>query len=399
MFYCSFIKLAEGISPFVDERKRPMSRFVMFSAAVDHDGDRYGFTRNLKGPQDEINARRSKALHISNVTRLTIQKGAVDDVETTRREAARPDGVVEFNPGFDPPQPADKTGDLKAQLDLLQDARYEIDSFANISPAILSGSDSAQDAHSGVAINLLQKAGIAEIGTFLRNYRAWKIRVYRAIWNTIQGHWQAERFVRVTDNDGVKQFLQVNQLGLNQWGQPVITNAVGSLDVDIILDEGPDAANLLQDAYEMVKDDPTVPWQVKLQLMPMPSSVKKSLQQAMAQSAQEAAQKPDPKVQGEMIKAQTAQQKGQAEIAKAHVQAQAEMANAQQDQQQAQVDQQMERERNAAEIARIRLQMLQDQQAHQFKMAELAEQRRTQQIQHEQRRKQARAPKAQKRAA
>jgi hypothetical protein len=399
MFYCSFIKLAEGISPFVDERKRPMSRFVMFSAAVDHDGDRYGFTRNLKGPQDEINARRSKALHISNVTRLTLQKGAVDDVETTRREAARPDGVVEYNPGFDKPEAADKNSDLQAHLTLLQDARYEIDSFANISPAILSGSDSAQDAHSGVAINLLQKAGIAEIGTFLRNYRAWKIRVYRAIWNTIQGHWQAERFVRVTDNDGVKQFLQVNQLGLNQWGQPVITNAVGSLDVDIILDEGPDAANLLQDAYEMVKDDPTVPWQVKLQLMPMPSSVKKSLQQAMAQSAQEAAQKPDPKVQGEQIKAQAAAQKGQAEIQKAHVQAQAEMANAQQDQQQAQVDQQMERERNAAEIARIRLQMLQDQQAHQFKMEELAEQRRTMQVQHEQRRKAARQPKPAKRAA
>lgn len=393
MFYCSQIKLAEGVSPFRDERRRPMSRFVMFSAAVDHDGDRYGFTRNLKGPQDEINARRSKALHISNVTRLTLQKGAVDDVETTRREAARPDGVVEYNPGFEKPEPADKNSDLQAHLTLLQDARYEIDSFANISPAILQGQDSAQDAHSGVAINLLQKAGIAEIGTFLRNYRAWKIRVYRAIWNTVQSVWQSERWIRVTDNDGVKQFLGVNQLGLNQWGQPVITNALGSLDVDIILDEGPDAANLLQDAYEMLKDDPTVPWQIKLDLMPMPSSVKKSLQQKMQQAAQEAAQKPDPKVQGEMIKAQTAQQKGQAEIAKAQVQARAEMMNAQQDQAQAQVDQQMERERNAAEIQRIRLEMERSAQEHQYKMEELAEQRTTMRIQHEQKRKQARQPK------
>jgi hypothetical protein len=93
--------------------------------------------------------------------------------------------------------------------------------------------------------------------------------------------WQSERWVRVTDSDGVKQFLAINQLGLNQWGQPIIANAVGSLDVDIILDEGPDVANLLQDAYEMAKDDPTVPWQVKLQLMPMPASIKKQLQQAI----------------------------------------------------------------------------------------------------------------------
>jgi hypothetical protein len=398
MFYCSFIKLAEGVSPFVDERRRSMSRFVMFSAAVDHDGDRYGFTRNLKGPQDEINARRSKALHISNVTRLTLQKGSVDDVETTRREAARPDGVVEYNPGFEPPQPADKNSDLQAHLTLLQDARYEIDSFANISPAVLQGADSAQDAHSGVAINLLQKAGIAEIGTYLRNYRAWKIRVYRAIWNTIQQNWQAERWIRVTDSDGVKQFLAINQLGLNQWGQPTIVNAVGSLDVDIILDEGPDVANLLQDAYEMLKDDPTVPWQIKLELMPMPASIKKSIQTKMQQAAQQ--QKPDPKVQGEMIKAQTGQQKGQAEITKANIQARAEMQNAQQDQQQAQLDFQMQRERTGAEIARLRLEMVQSAKEHEYKMAELAEQRRTSQIQHAQKRKQARQPaKPQRKAA
>ena len=55
--------LDQGLSPFLDERNRPMNRFVMFSAYVDHDGDRYGFPRNLKGPQDEVNQRRSKALH------------------------------------------------------------------------------------------------------------------------------------------------------------------------------------------------------------------------------------------------------------------------------------------------------------------------------------------------
>jgi hypothetical protein len=399
MFYCSNIRLAEGVSPFRDERRRPCSRFIMFSAAVDHDGDRYGFTRNLKGPQDEINARRSKALHISNVTRLTLQKGAVDDVETTRREAARPDGVVEYNPGFEPPQAADKTGDLKAQLDLLQDARSEIDTFANVSPAILAGADSQQDAHSGVAINLLQKAGIAELGAFLRNYRAWKIRVYRAIWNTIQSTWQSERWIRVTDNDGVKQFLAVNQLGLDQYGQPVITNAVGALDVDIILDEGPDTTNLLQDAYEMLKDDPTVPWQIKLELMPMPASIKKGIQQKMQQAAQEQAQKPDPKVQGEMIKAQVAEKKGQAEVTKANVQAHAEMVNAQQDQQQKELDRVADHERAQADLMRIRLEMEAARQQHEFKMAELAEQRRTSQIQHEQRRKAARQPKPARKAA
>lgn len=396
-FYCSFILLAQGVSPFLDERRRPMDRFIMWSAFVDQDGDRYAFPRIFKSAQDEVNQRRSKALHLSNVTRITLQKGAVDDIETFRREAARPDGVKEYNMGFEKPESDDKTADLESQLLLLQDARQFIDSYANINPALLM--QDSQDQHSGTAINLLQKAGIAEIGTFLRNYRAWKIRVYRAIWNTIQQHWKAERWIRVTDNDGVKQFLAVNQLGMNQWGQPVITNAVGALDVDIILDEGPDTINLMQDAYESIKDDPTVPWQIKLELMPMPNSIKKSIEQKMMQAQQQAAQKPDPKVQGEMIKAQTAQQKGQAEIAKAQVQAHAEVQNAQQDQAQAAVDQQMERERNAAEIERIRLEMDQRRQDHVFKMAEIAEKNRTMRVQQAQKRKAAGRPKPNQRAA
>ena len=47
-------------SPFIDEKGKTFPRYRMFSASVDHDGDRYGFPRNLKSPQDEINHRRSK---------------------------------------------------------------------------------------------------------------------------------------------------------------------------------------------------------------------------------------------------------------------------------------------------------------------------------------------------
>ena len=396
-FYCSFILLAQGESPFYDSRKRQCDRFVMWSTKVDHENDRYGFPRQFKSAQDERNQRRSKALHISNVTRVTLQKGAVDDVETTRREAARPDGVVEYNPGFEKPEYADKTADLQAHLALMQDATQEIDGFANINPALLAQDDSKDD-HSGVAINLLQKAGIAELGPYLRNYKDWKVRLYRTIWNTIQRHWKAERFIRVTDNDGVKQFLALNQLGLNQWGQPIITNAVGAIDVDIVIDEGPDVANLMQDAYEMLKDDPTVPWQIKMMFMPLPSSMKKMLDEKMQQAAQQ--QKPDPRLQAEMIKAQTAQQKGQAEIAKAHLQAQAELQNAAQDQAQAREDHAMQREREAAEREKLRLEMVQNRQEHEYKMAELAEQRRTSQAQHAAKRKAAaQSAKPKKRAA
>jgi len=282
-FYCSEILLAQGVSPFLDERAQPMPRFVMFSAAVDHDGDRYGFVRNLRGPQDELNQRRSKALFMSNVTRLIAQKGAVDNVEVARREYARPDGFVEYNQGFQPPAPDDKTADLSQQLALMQDARSEIDSFVNVNPAIL-GQDGA-DEHSGVAINMLQKAGIAELGSFLRNYRSWKKRVYRAVWAIVQRTWQGERWIRVTDNEGLAKFIQINGLEADPFGNPVLINAIGALNVELTLDEGPDEANLMQDAYDVLRQYPpgAIPPQVLIELSPLSSKMKQRVLQLMQQ--------------------------------------------------------------------------------------------------------------------
>jgi hypothetical protein len=277
--------LDQGVSPFLDERKNTMSRFEMFSAYVDHDGDRYGFVRNLKGPQDELNHRRSKALHMSNVTKLIAQKGAVDDVERARKEYARPDGFVEYNPGFEPPKPADNTNDLAQQLALMQDARTEIDSFANISPDLLMR-DAPGD-HSGVAINMMQKAGVAELGSYLRNYKAWKKRVYKKIWNITQRTWQSERFIRVTDSQGLAQFIQINGMGQGQFGEPIIINAIGGLNVEMTIDEGPDEANLMQDAYDVLKGYPpgTIPPQVLIELSPLSSATKKRVLEMMSQKA------------------------------------------------------------------------------------------------------------------
>ncbi len=422
-FYISNILLDEGPSPFFDHRKRSTDRFIMFSAAVDHDGDRYGFLRNLKGPQDEVNQRRGKALHISNNTRITIQKGSVDDVETTRREAARPDGVVEYNPGFDPPVEKAKEEDLQAHLALMQDARAKITGFANVMPDRVTAAE--QGEHSGVAIDRLQKAASADLGSFLRNYKAWKLRVYRGVWSAIQHHWTAERYIRVNaGNDQLAQFLQVNKLTMNQWGQPTIENMVGAIDVDIVLDEGPDTANLMQDSYELIKDDPTVPFSVKIKFMPMPASMKAEVMQEMAQASQQ----PDPKMQVEQLKQQSQQAKTQSDIqaqqlkaqsdAQTHQldlqakqqQAHAEIVNAQQDalarQQDAQrareqhvADLQIEHVRAATERQKLLLEMEQASAEHAFKMREMAENHRTSMAQNEAKRKLAAQRPKQKAAA
>ena len=280
-FYVSTVILDEGISPFFDERGKSMSSFRMFSTAVDHDGDRYGFVRNLKGPQDSLNQSKSKSLHVANSRRVIADKGAVDDVEKTRIEMARPDGYIEINPGR-MLKPDDKPADLAAFTAMAESAANEIDQFASINMAVLSGASMANI--SGRAIELLRQPGMAELGPLILNYRQWKLQLYRAIWNTAQRHWTSEKWIRITDDETQKAaFVQLNALSLDQFGRPVMVNALGALDVDIMLEEGQDVASLEQDLFELLKGYPpgTFPPSVLIEMWPGPRSLKNRILKMM----------------------------------------------------------------------------------------------------------------------
>lgn len=276
-FYIGSTILDEGVSPFLNERGKTIPRFIMFSAAVDHDGDRYGFVRNYKGAQDEINHRRTKGLFISNSRRLISDKGAVDDVETARREWARPDGFIEKNPGLDI-HPDDTSADLAGQLQFLQDAKQWMDKSAPSTP-VMPGSEQMPKEISGYAINLLQQQGTAELGPYLLALRGWKLRVYQAIWCMAQRYWTAERWIRVTDDQDMANFIQLNGLELDEFGRPQLVNYLGQLNVDIIMDEGPDVINLQQDSLQILLQAQAggaqIPIQILAELMPLPASTKK----------------------------------------------------------------------------------------------------------------------------
>ena len=269
-FYVSNIILDEGVSPFFDERGKSMSSFKMFSIAVDHDGDRYGFVRNLKGPQDSLNQSKSKQLHVANSRRVVAEKGAVDDVEKARIEMARPDGFIEVNPGAKF-TPDDRPQDIAAFGDMAGVAANEIDQYASINMAVMAGASLANI--SGRAIELLRQPGMAELGPFILNYRQWKLQLYRAIWNTAQRHWTSPKWIRMIDDESQKPtFMQLNALSVDQYGRPVIVNALGALDVDIVMEEGPDVATLSQDLFDMMKGYPpgTFPPQVLIEMWPGP---------------------------------------------------------------------------------------------------------------------------------
>lgn len=326
--YCFFtgdIELERGRSPFLDNKGKSACRLIMYSNMIDQDDDRYGFVRDLKSPQDEINHRRSKALHALNSRKIRASRGAVDDVEIARREEARPDGFIEINDASAKYEVEQGQVDFQGNMAFLTDAKQEIDNFGP-NPSLVGEGGKNQ---SGRAIQLLQQAGIAELGPFLLRYRGWKIRVYRAIWNAIQQFWTSERWIRVTDSEGLSQFVQVNGVEVGPLGQQQLVNALGALDVDILIDEGPDNVNAMADAFDtllaLAQNGAQIPPDVIISLSSLPASVKKEIMGKLAK-----AQEQNPLVakaaELELAQATAEVSKTQAETTK--IQAQAAQAGA-----------------------------------------------------------------------
>src|SRR5215471_19793276 len=272
-------KLIEGYSYFFDEKDDPICKFIAFSAFIDQDGDRYGFVRGLKSSQDEINQRRSKGLHELNSRRIKAEDGAFTDPEKTRREAVRPDGMVIYNKGFEMEfDDQARIMNMEGQLKFLEEAKNEIENFGP-NPALIG---QGLEYKSGRAISLLQQAGIAELGSFIINYKNWRFDLYRNTWCAIKRYWTGERYIRVTDEQGIAYFVGINKLEADpQTGIPRMINQIGKLDVNIIMDEGQDEVNMMADAYDtlgaMATQGANVPPEILIELAPLQASVKRKL--------------------------------------------------------------------------------------------------------------------------
>jgi hypothetical protein len=304
------VELLSGESQFKNERGMSISKYHAFANMVDIDGDHYGFIRRLRGPQDAMNQHRSKAIHIMNTRQIKIQEGSVDDVEVTRREASRPDGTLVYRGDKSNLEIIQPEAEFLQQTKYYEDAKSEIDSFGPNQQLIQEFGQNV----SGRAANMLQQAGLAELGPFLKNFRMWKLERYRASWVAAQTYWTAERMLRVTDDEGVAQFMQINSMEFDPWGRPALVNMLGNIDVEIKIDEGRDSETVMGDIFELLmglsQNNVPVPPQVIIQASGLPLSEKKKLIGMLSQ--------PDPMKQASQ---QALIAKTQAEAEKLHAEA------------------------------------------------------------------------------
>jgi hypothetical protein len=286
------IELLSGDSQFFNERGQSISKYNAFANMIDIDGDHYGYIRRMRGPQDAMNQHRSKSIHIMNTRQIKIQEGAVDDVEVTRREAARPDGTLVYRGDEKNLQIIQPEQEFIQQTKYYEDAKAEIDTFGPNQQLITEFGQNV----SGRAANILQQAGLAELGPFLKNFRMWKLERYRACWCAAQRYWTSERMLRVTGDQQVAQFLQINTMQLDPYGLPVLVNMLGNIDVEVKVDEGPDTETVMGDVFDLLmalnQNNVPVPPPLIIEASNLPLSEKKKLLGMLQQPdpAKEAAQ-------------------------------------------------------------------------------------------------------------
>ena len=286
-------------SPYLDEYGRPECDLIPVSCYVTRENERYGAARMMISAQDEINKRRSKALHRLSVRQVVAEHGAVEDVAHAKAELAKPDGFIEVRP--DARFEIQQTDQFAAgEMELLREAKAEIDA-SGVNPAL----EGDVQAPSGRAVEALTAAGLAETAVAFDALRDWSWRVYRQVWNRVRQYWTEERWVRVTDDERNLKWVGINkpvtageeferlkaeaQEMMAQGQQPpppppeliqalqidpntVIRtdNKVAELDVDIVLEEGPDSVTIQSEQFEQLvelkKADPaSIPTQMVIE--------------------------------------------------------------------------------------------------------------------------------------
>lgn len=278
--YCAAGVFVHELSPFLDSKGVTLNPIEAESCYVDRQNNRYGRICDMIPIQDEINARRSRLLHLANSRQIQERElGAAQvDAATARKEAARADGVIPSGWQLVP------TADLAAgQQLLLAESKNEIERMGPTPQAMDLSQGSAV---SGRARMVVQQAGMTEMARPLGRHDDFRQRIYRAAWARAQQFWKAPMFIRVTDEVKAPEFLQINEPAFDDAGQPVldtnpdgtpkmkavvgpdgqpvvdpqtgqpaaqpeqkVNNRIGEMDMDIIVTSTPDTINLEQEIF------------------------------------------------------------------------------------------------------------------------------------------------------
>lgn len=208
----AFLREPEKTAYLDESKQRSVCPLILVSVKVDRDGARYGLVRAFISPQDAINKRESKTLHLLNTKQVLAERDSVLDPQKAQLELAKPDGYVEVEPGAltENRFVVQTNSELASgHIALMQEARR---SFERLTPASSQMQDLPVSA-SGRAILARQQAASRELGLWFDALRSWLRRVHIIDWLCVRQYWPEEKWLRVTDDQELNgyRFVALNR--------------------------------------------------------------------------------------------------------------------------------------------------------------------------------------------
>jgi hypothetical protein len=237
MLFTESHPLWHGVSPYKHNRF-PLTPVWCYRRA--RDGMPYGMIRDVRDAQEDFNKRASKALFILSTNRVVMDKGAIDakDIERFRAEVARPDGIIEKQPGKE--LKIERDTQLAEEHLMLADRDAQM--IQDISGVTDENLGKQTNANSGIAIRSRQDQGGIVTATVFDNYRfAYQIQGEKIL-SLIEQYFTARKVLRIVGQKKPIEWLPVNQRDEN--GQTV--NDITASKADFIVDEQDFRASLRQ---------------------------------------------------------------------------------------------------------------------------------------------------------
>jgi hypothetical protein len=206
------------------------------------DGLPYGMIQGLRGMQEDINKRASKALHILSTSKTLVEEGAAEDLDELAEEISRPDCFGVLNAG----------GLARIETNIGQELAESHMRLMERSIVMIQQSSGVTDenlgrrtnATSGIAIERRQDQGSTATTHFFDNLRlAVQIHGEKQLANIEQFMSEPKQF-RITNMRGAPEYVDVNN-GLPE-------NDIVRSKADFVIDEADWRASMRQAAVDQL---------------------------------------------------------------------------------------------------------------------------------------------------
>ena len=193
----------------------------------------YGVVRNLRDPQEDLNKRRSKSLYILSSKGMVADEEAFEDWDEAIEEFQRPDMVLKKKKGAEVEIISDNALAEEHVMLAQEDARY-IQDVAGVTDENLGRETNAV---SGRAIQARQTQGSLTTAELFDNLRyAAQLSGEKQL-SLVEQFYDQEKIIRLTGPRGQAEFFAINQMVMDEYGQPKVMNDITATKADFIVSD------------------------------------------------------------------------------------------------------------------------------------------------------------------